>query len=246
MTAFGTLLVSKTNRVDENRSSKQWMDHDDESDNDEKKKKQIRKRKLEQQMPSHKKKSKLQIALDELGYNLQSQFYRYAFSPIEKDAVERYDDSWNTDDEDWAYTDNEDEESSKDSGIGIKKRRKNHNTVDDGDKDIYLQRLQEWQDTINEDDDDLDYEELEGGMRVPARLWTSLYHYQKVAVQWLWELHQQDVGGILGDEMGLGKTVQIIAFLASLSYSAKSQRRCKIGPVLIVCPTTVMYQWVSF
>merc|ERR1712045_24447 len=48
MTAFGTLLVSKTNRVDENRSSKQWMDHDDESDNDEKKKKQIRKRKLEQ------------------------------------------------------------------------------------------------------------------------------------------------------------------------------------------------------
>merc|ERR1712045_103797 len=47
MTAFGTLLVSKTNRVDENRSSKkkytkQWMDHDDESDNDEKKKKQIR------------------------------------------------------------------------------------------------------------------------------------------------------------------------------------------------------------
>lgn len=59
MTAFGTLLVSKTNRVDENRSSKQWMDHDDESDNDEKKKKQIRKRKLEQQMPSHKKKSKL-------------------------------------------------------------------------------------------------------------------------------------------------------------------------------------------
>ena len=158
--------------------------------------------------------------------------------------MERYDDdSWNTDDEDWDYTDNEDE-SSKDSGISIKKR-KTHNTVDDGDKNIYLQRLQEWQDTRNEAAE-LDYEELEGGMRVPARLWTSLYHYQKVAVQWLWELHQQDVGGILGDEMGLGKTVQIIAFLASLSYSAKSQRRCKIGPVLIVCPTTVMYQWVSF
>ena len=110
--------------------------------------------------------------------------------------MERYDDdSWNTDDEDWDYTDNEDE-SSKDSGISIKKR-KTHNTVDDGDKNIYLQRLQEWQDTRNEAAE-LDYEELEGGMRVPASLWTSLYHYQKVAVQWLWELHQQDVGGILG------------------------------------------------
>ena len=78
------------------------------------------------------------------------------------------------------------------------------------------------------------------------RLWSSLYHYQKVAVQWLWELHQQDVGGILGDEMGLGKTVQIIAFLASLSYSSKRQRQCRLGPVLIVCPTTVMHQWVRY
>ena len=121
--------------------------------------------------------------------------YNHLIISSEKVAVERYDDSWNTDDEDWDYTDNEDE-SSKDSGISIKKR-KTHNTVDDGDKNIYLQRLQEWQDTRNEAAE-LDYEELEGGMRVPASLWTSLYHYQKVAVQWLWELHQQDVGGILG------------------------------------------------
>ena len=112
-------------------------------------------------------------------------------------AVERYDDGWKTDDDDWDYTDNEDEESSKDSGISIKKR-KNHNTVDDGDKNIYQQRLQEWQDSTRNVDAELDYEQLEGGMRVPATLWTRLYHYQKVAVQWLWELHQQDVGGILG------------------------------------------------
>ena len=39
-------------------------------------------------------------------------------------------------------------------------RRKNHNTVGDGDKDIYLQRLQEWQDTKNEADDDLGYDTL--------------------------------------------------------------------------------------
>jgi DNA excision repair protein ERCC-6 len=43
--------------------------------------------------------------------------------------------------------------------------------------------------------------------------------YQRTAVQWLWELHCQQTGGILGDEMGLGKTVEIIAFLAALGIS---------------------------
>ncbi|KAB0397526.1 hypothetical protein E2I00_006883 [Balaenoptera physalus] len=38
--------------------------------------------------------------------------------------------------------------------------------------------------------------------------------YQQTGVRWLWELHCQQAGGILGDEMGLGKTIQIIAFLA--------------------------------
>jgi DNA excision repair protein ERCC-6 len=35
----------------------------------------------------------------------------------------------------------------------------------------------------------------------------------------MWELHKQEVGGILGDEMGLGKTIQVIAFFAGLQYS---------------------------
>jgi SNF2 family DNA or RNA helicase len=29
-------------------------------------------------------------------------------------------------------------------------------------------------------------------------------------VKWLWELHNQRAGGIIGDEMGLGKTIQVI------------------------------------
>ena len=40
--------------------------------------------------------------------------------------------------------------------------------------------------------------------------------------------------------MGLGKTIQIIGFLAGLSHSRKLN-----GPVLIVCPATVMKQWVQ-
>jgi len=38
-------------------------------------------------------------------------------------------------------------------------------------------------------------------------------------VRWLWELHGQQAGGILGDEMGLGKTVQVIGLLAGLHHS---------------------------
>ena len=28
-------------------------------------------------------------------------------------------------------------------------------------------------------------------------------------VRWMWQLHKQGAGGIVGDEMGLGKTVQV-------------------------------------
>lgn len=46
-----------------------------------------------------------------------------------------------------------------------------------------------------------------------------LYSYQQKGLQWLWNIHQEQVGGLLGDEMGLGKTVQIIAFLAAIEHS---------------------------
>ena len=45
------------------------------------------------------------------------------------------------------------------------------------------------------------------------------FRYQQTGVKWMWELHNQQTGGILGDEMGLGKTIQVIAFLAALSKS---------------------------
>lgn len=46
-----------------------------------------------------------------------------------------------------------------------------------------------------------------------------IVRYQQIGVRWMWELHCQQAGGILGDEMGLGKTIQVISFLAGLSYS---------------------------
>ena len=40
-----------------------------------------------------------------------------------------------------------------------------------------------------------------GDFRVPGEIWVKLFKYQQVSVRWLWELHQQRCGGIIGDEM---------------------------------------------
>ena len=64
----------------------------------------------------------------------------------------------------------------------------------------------------------------------------------------MWELHCQQTGGILGDEMGLGKTIQLISFLAGLQHSGLREGRGGqrgLGPTLVVCPTTVLHQWVK-
>ena len=82
--------------------------------------------------------------------------------------------------------------------------------------------------------------EFNNGYKIPGDIYPLLFDYQKTGVQWLWELYTQRVGGIIGDEMGLGKTVQIIAFLAGLHYSKKLT-----GPIIVVCPATVMKQWVN-
>ncbi|PGH29773.1 DNA excision repair protein ERCC-6 [[Emmonsia] crescens] len=81
---------------------------------------------------------------------------------------------------------------------------------------------------------------LNGGYHIPGDIFPYLFDYQKTGVQWLWELYQQKVGGIIGDEMGLGKTIQVIAFLAGLHHSKKLTK-----PVIVVCPPTVMKQWVN-
>ena len=64
--------------------------------------------------------------------------------------------------------------------------------------------------------------------------------YQKQGVAWLLFLRQNNFGGILADEMGLGKTLQALAFLRHTRQSQPG-----LPPVLIVCPTSVVYNWVA-
>lgn len=131
--------------------------------------------------------------------------------------------------------------------------------IDDGNEYMYQKRLKKWVNTrvqkrkdkgiqpvhdISEEwlntDPDFKSASLNGGFKIPGEIFSKLFNYQKTCVQWLWELHQQGVGGILGDEMGLGKTIQVIAFLAGLHHSNKIHK-----PILIVCPATVMKQWFT-
>lgn len=143
--------------------------------------------------------------------------------------------------------------------------------IDDGDESVYQTRLRDWtrrrktaREKIRERQGPVADQELPegatdemkgewqqphptrtdatfpGGLRIPGDIYPSLFSYQQTGVQWLWELYSQQVGGIIGDEMGLGKTIQIISFLAGLHYSGILTK-----PVIVVCPATVMKQWVN-
>ncbi|KAM4607513.1 DNA excision repair protein ERCC-6 [Polymixia lowei] len=140
------------------------------------------------------------------------------------------------------------------------KKKKERKIKDDGDLEFYRQRIRRWKrqrlrereekrERGEEETDDSDAE-FDEGFKVPGFLWKKLFKYQQTGVRWMWELHCQQAGGILGDEMGLGKTIQVISFLAGLSYSKLRTRGCKyryegLGPTVIVCPATVMHQWVK-
>uniref|UniRef100_A0A6Q2Y949 DNA excision repair protein ERCC-6 n=1 Tax=Esox lucius TaxID=8010 RepID=A0A6Q2Y949_ESOLU len=112
-----------------------------------------------------------------------------------------------------------------------------------------LKEKEERRENGEEESDESDAE-FDEGFKVPGFLWKKLFKYQQTGVRWMWELHCQQAGGILGDEMGLGKTIQVIAFLAGLSYSklrtrGSNYRYQGLGPTVIVCPATVMHQWVK-
>lgn len=73
-------------------------------------------------------------------------------------------------------------------------------------------------------------------IEVPESLRKVLRNYQKTGYRWLKTLCKYGFGGILADDMGLGKSLQVIAMLLS-------QKREK--PSIIVCPTTLILNWVS-
>lgn len=74
-------------------------------------------------------------------------------------------------------------------------------------------------------------------IEIPEKVNAELRPYQKHGFNWLWFLYSYGLNGILADDMGLGKTLQTLVLL----QKAKDQDGRKAS--LIVCPTSVVYNW---
>ncbi|KAG8364730.1 hypothetical protein BUALT_Bualt18G0029100 [Buddleja alternifolia] len=90
-------------------------------------------------------------------------------------------------------------------------------------------------------------------IQVPSSINSRLLEHQRGGVRFLYNLYRSNHGGVLGDDMGLGKTIQTIAFLAAVYgkdeesdfTSNKGKQIRKKGPVLIICPSSVILNWES-
>ena len=83
--------------------------------------------------------------------------------------------------------------------------------LDDMNADDYEDRVDEWvytgvqsmRDMKERDQTEVPpgEEVYEGGLVIPAWINDRLFPYQRTALEWMWELHRQEAGGIIGDEM---------------------------------------------
>lgn len=72
---------------------------------------------------------------------------------------------------------------------------------------------------------------------MPKEVKAELRPYQLEGVHWLERLRYMYLNGILADDMGLGKTVQAITAIT------QNQIKNKDAKSLIVCPTSLLYNW---
>lgn len=99
------------------------------------------------------------------------------------------------------------------------------------------------------------YVELSEVLRLPVK------HHQQRGVDWLFWMSQLNLGVILADDMGLGKTMQALALVAAEKQQAQDAQSRPVArpdvwarangeaqpmqPVLVVCPTSVLNNWMS-
>ena len=80
-----------------------------------------------------------------------------------------------------------------------------------------------------------EFQELE----TPEGFCGTLRPYQQRGYSWLAFLRRWGLGACLADDMGLGKTVQTLAAVQ------QDRREGAEGPTLLVCPTSVLNNWVK-
>ena len=111
-----------------------------------------------------------------------------------------------------------------------------------------LGRIDHWAELCDEVRIDEGFETLRAKLRamavsqtpeLPSRFSATLRPYQSLGLAWLQFLDALGAGGILADDMGLGKTIMTLALL---QWRAERDGR---HPSLVVCPTSVMTNWVT-
>ena len=79
---------------------------------------------------------------------------------------------------------------------------------------------------------------------VPTALNGQLRPYQQRGLAWLAMMSRLQLGACLADDMGLGKTIQLLAYLLHRrERGSQENKETDEGPVLLVCPTSVLGNW---
>ncbi len=76
-------------------------------------------------------------------------------------------------------------------------------------------------------------------VQLPEGVDANFREYQKKGFNWLWFLYSYGLNGILADDMGLGKTLQTLTLIQKAKEEHGDQ------PCLVVCPTSVVFNWES-
>ena len=77
-------------------------------------------------------------------------------------------------------------------------------------------------------------------VETPKDLKGTLRPYQQTGLKWLWTNISKGFGCCMADDMGLGKTIQVISLILKMKEENKLKK-----PVLVVCPTTLMGNWMK-
>ena len=77
------------------------------------------------------------------------------------------------------------------------------------------------------------------GLELPKDINAEFREYQIKGYGWLWFMYKYGLNGILADDMGLGKTLQALTVLQ------KAKEVDGRAPTLVICPTTVVFNWES-
>lgn len=79
---------------------------------------------------------------------------------------------------------------------------------------------------------------LKNNYPLPQNLKSQLRNYQQIGYNWLLNLSDLNLGGILADDMGLGKTVQILTVLQKIVEDNTNKKSN-----LIIVPRSLLHNW---